>query len=283
MFLNENIQANLYKLTDVLPKQLETKKCRCEHHQHPNELIVGPSKAHLSIAPACSLPFNLQMTVSPNAVLPSIKLGHEYTRGAEERLPPAAQRAPITGPFFAHALSCRAARGRGPRGRSRTAHAGRARAPNVSFLIHRHQTSFLAPNTNLLPLPGPPPRPSKLSFRGARCRLSELASNRRAALPRIPRTREPPAGPSPPGDRRSHIQRSGRLGAERGPGIVSAPPGSAGSAAELAGSPPGPGARREPSGSAGRSCPSAERQWRAGAAQPRGSARGHGELLLPAV
>jgi len=84
MFLNESIQANLYKLTDVLPKQLETKKCRCEHHQHPNELIVGPFKAHLSIAPARSLPFNLQMTVSPNAVLPSIKLGHEYTRGAEE-------------------------------------------------------------------------------------------------------------------------------------------------------------------------------------------------------
>lgn len=84
MFLNETIQTNLYKLTDVLLKQLETKKCRCEHHQHPNELIVGPFKAHLSRAPACTLPFNLQMTVSPNTVLPSIKLGHEYTKGSRE-------------------------------------------------------------------------------------------------------------------------------------------------------------------------------------------------------
>lgn len=82
--LTENNQANFYKLTDVYEKQLETKKCICEHHQHPNEFIVGLFKAHLILVPACSLPFNLQMTVSPNTVLPSIKLGHEYTKGSRE-------------------------------------------------------------------------------------------------------------------------------------------------------------------------------------------------------
>lgn len=179
MFLNESIQANLYKLTDVLPKQLETKKCRCEHHQHPNELIVGPFKAHLSIAPARSLPFNLQMTVSPNAVLPSIKLGHEYTRGAEEPATSCSSTCPNYRGLSSRTHSAAEQPGAvagAARGRSRTAHAGRARAPNVSFLIHHHQTSLLAPNTNLLPFPGPPPRPSELSCRGARCRLSELAS-----------------------------------------------------------------------------------------------------------
>lgn len=64
-------------------KQLETKKCICEHHQHPNEFIAVTLKAHLILAPACSLPFNLQMTVSPNTVL-SINRCHEYTKGSRE-------------------------------------------------------------------------------------------------------------------------------------------------------------------------------------------------------
>ena len=156
-------------------KQLETKKCICEHHQHPNEFIAGLFKAHLILAPACSLPFNLQMTVSPNTVLPSIKLGHEYTKGSRE--------AGYLLQFSLkgiHPVSCWAAGGLIKRGYAYWPLYGHPmqvkcehQMSSFLFIIMKFPSPFEIPiccHFQALLLP-----PSKLSFHCACCQLSELA------------------------------------------------------------------------------------------------------------